>query len=70
MKTRKVGASGRLGARYGKKVRANLMKVETLKSEERSCPRCTKKTVKRVAPGIWECKSCGHRFAGKAYKPS
>ncbi len=70
MKTSKVGASGRFGARYGKKIRTNFLKVEKEKSSGWACPRCLKATVKREAAGVWYCRSCGHRFAGKAYKPS
>ena len=70
MKTKKVGAAGRFGSRYGKKIWVNFAKVEALKSAKFECPNCTKKAIKREAAGIWHCTSCGHRFAGKAYKPS
>jgi large subunit ribosomal protein L37Ae len=70
MKTKKVGASGRFGARYGKKIRANFAGVEQHKAEGWPCPSCLKNTVRRESAGVWECRSCGHRFAGKAYKPS
>ena len=70
MKTKKVGAAGRFGSRYGKKVRVNFIKTESLKSSEWKCPSCMKKTVKRMSAGIWQCSKCGHKFAGKAYKPS
>ncbi len=70
MKTKKVGAAGRFGSRYGKKIGVNFVKVERLKTVRWPCPSCLKKTVKRESAGIWCCTSCGHRFAGKAYKPS
>jgi len=70
MKTKKVGAAGKFGARYGKKLRTNYLNVEKLKAEPWNCPSCMKDTVKREAAGVWKCKSCGHKFAGKAYKPS
>jgi large subunit ribosomal protein L37Ae len=70
MKTKKVGTSGRFGARYGKKVRANVVDAEREKSAGWVCPSCLKRTVKREAAGVWRCTSCGHKFAGKAYKPS
>lgn len=70
MKTKKVGAAGRFGSRYGKKIGVNFSKVEKFKSEKWQCPSCLKKTVKRGAAGIWCCRSCGHKFAGKAFKPS
>jgi large subunit ribosomal protein L37Ae len=70
MRTKKVGAAGRFGSRYGKKLRANFINVEKHKGQKWSCPKCLKGTVKRESAGIWECRSCGHRFAGKAYKPA
>ncbi len=70
MKTKKVGAAGKFGSRYGKKLRLNFLKVHKFKSEEKPCPSCLKNSVKREAAGIWKCKSCGHKFAGKAYKPA
>ena len=70
MKTKKVGAAGRFGSRYGKKLRKNFLKIENEKKTEFECPKCLKKTLKREASGIWFCKSCGNKFAGKAYKPS
>ena len=70
MKTKKVGAAGRFGSRYGKKLRTNFVKVEKEKAGGWSCPSCLKKAVKREAAGVWQCKSCGYKFAGKAYKPA
>ena len=70
MKTKKVGAAGRFGSRYGKRIGVNFSKVEKLKSEKWQCPSCLKKTVKRDSAGIWSCSTCGHKFAGKAFKPS
>ncbi|MCD6496436.1 MAG: 50S ribosomal protein L37ae [Candidatus Aenigmarchaeota archaeon] len=70
MKTKKVGSAGRFGSRYGKNLRTNFRKVEDQKTGGWECPSCLKKTLKREAAGIWKCKSCGYKFAGKAYKPS
>ena len=70
MKTKKVGAAGRFGSRYGKKIRVNFLNVEREKAARRSCPSCMKDTVKREAAGVWYCKSCRYKFAGKAYKPA
>lgn len=70
MRTRKVGAAGKFGSRYGKKIREDFVKIESLKKTSWECPRCLKKRVRRLAAGVWECDACKHRFAGKAYKPS
>ncbi len=67
MGTKKVGYTGKYGARYGKKTRERLLKVGVQKKHE--CPHCFKKRVRRVSAGIWECDACGVRFAGKAYRP-
>jgi large subunit ribosomal protein L37Ae len=70
MRTKKLGVAGRFGARYGKRLKDNFRKIEKLKQEKWSCSVCMKKTVKRECSGIWYCTACGHRFTGKAYKPS
>ncbi len=67
--TKKVGSAGRWGARYGLKIRKNIIKVEHLQRGKHKCPFCLKLTVKRLAPGIWFCKHCRTKFAGKAYEP-
>jgi large subunit ribosomal protein L37Ae len=33
------------------------------------CPGCGKNQVKRISLGIYQCKKCNHKFAGKAYIP-
>jgi large subunit ribosomal protein L37Ae len=68
-RTKKVGSAGRFGARYGRKIRQRLLKVEGLKSQKNKCPNCQKSSVKRISSGIWECTKCGLKFAGKAYRP-
>lgn len=67
MKTKKVGHTGKYGARYGKKIRQRLLKIGAQKKHR--CPNCLKRRVRRVSAGIWECDACGLRFAGKAYRP-
>jgi len=69
-KTKKVWSTGRFGARYGKKIRQRVIDVEKIQKKKHSCPSCFKPGVKRVTSGIWECKKCGLKFAGKAYKPN
>jgi large subunit ribosomal protein L37Ae len=66
-KLKKIKASGRLGARYGKKVRASLDAIEKKQRKKQKCPFCKKEGVKRVSKGIWNCKKCGKKFASDIY---
>ncbi len=54
-RTKKVGITGRFGARYGRKAKRQVKKIRPY--------------VKRVSAGIWECKKCGTVFTGGAYVP-
>ena len=67
MATKKVGAAGRFGARYGKTVRARITKVENKQRQKQTCPYCKKLGAKRKSKGIWHCKKCGKKFASSAY---
>ena len=68
--TKKIGSAGRFGARYGRKLKKKLIDVEKLQHTKHVCPSCKKVGgIKRVASGIWTCKKCGVKFAGKAYTP-
>lgn len=66
-RTKKVGSAGRLGTRYGRKVRGRIKKAETLKKHE--CPSCRREGIKRESAGVWSCSKCGVKMAGKAYRP-
>ena len=66
--TKKVGPAGKFGVRYGKRIRERFIDVH--KARRGACPNCFSTGLKRVSTGIWECKKCGLKFAGKAYKPS
>lgn len=66
-KKKKVKSAGRFGARYGKKVRDKLSKVETKQRIKQKCPFCKKLGVKRLSKGIWECKKCDKKFAEGTY---
>ncbi|MCX6742293.1 MAG: 50S ribosomal protein L37ae [Candidatus Pacearchaeota archaeon] len=68
-KTKKVGASGRFGVRYGSTVKEKWLEVEKKRKERQRCPFCKKLAAKRIAKGLWQCKSksCGKRFTGGAY---
>ncbi len=68
-RTKKVGITGRFGARYGSTIRQRVIAIEKGLRAKHACPNCLKNTLKRVSAGIWECKKCGLKFAGKAYKP-
>jgi len=66
-KLKKVKSSGRFGARYGKKVRANVVKVESKQRIKQKCPFCSKLGVKRLSKGIWKCSKCDKKFASDTY---
>ena len=66
-KSKKSRAAGRFGARYGKKVRTKLVKVEDKQRVKRKCPFCEKLGVKRLSKGIWECGKCDKKFASNTY---
>lgn len=66
-KLKKTKSAGRFGARYGKRVRAKLVKVETKQRVKQKCPFCSKLGVKRLSKGIWHCKKCAKKFASNTY---
>ena len=67
MATKKVGTTGRFGARYGRKTKGKVLVIEKKLKEKHKCPYCNKTKVKRLAVGIWQCKACNVKFTGKAY---
>lgn len=66
-KTKKIKSAGRFGARYGKTVRANLVRVEEKQRKKQKCPFCEKLGVKRLSKGIWKCSKCDKKFASNTY---
>lgn len=68
-KSKKSKSAGRFGARYGRRVRAKLVSVESKQKKKQECPFCGKLGVKRVSKGIWQCprKKCGKKFASGTY---
>ena len=66
-KTKKAKSAGRFGARYGKRAKNKLVKVETKQRVKQICPFCKRPGVKRIANGIWHCKKCGKKFASNTY---
>ncbi len=68
--TKKVGSTGRYGARLSRKARENLKSIEENKRKTSDCKFCGKNKVKRKTVGIWSCKSCGMEYTGGAHSQS
>lgn len=68
-KTKKVGSTGRFGARYGAKLRRRVLDIERRRADPQRCPSCATRALTREAVGLWNCKKCGLSFAGGAYVP-
>ena len=68
-KLKKTKSAGRFGARYGKKIKAKLVKVEEKQRKKQKCPFCEKLGVKKLSKGIWQCtrKKCNKKFASNTY---
>ena len=56
--------------RYGAELRKRAAAVNKSRTSRYACPRCGKKSVKRRGNSLWECRSCGAKFAGGAYSLS
>ena len=67
MRTKKVGSAGRFGAKYGARIRKAVAKIEKLQKAKQECPVCKTGKVKRLAKGIYYCRKCNSKIAGKAY---
>ena len=65
----KVGTLGRYGPRYGTRTKKIIAEIESRQKQRHACPYCERKTLKRVAAGIWYCRKCKSKFAGGAYLP-
>ncbi len=70
MAKNKTGSAKRFGARYGKTVKDKFGAIEAMQRQKYDCPQCSRKAVRRVAAGIWECQKCGAKFASKAFTVS
>lgn len=70
VKRKKKNLVGRLGARYGKRIRDRVAEVEVDLRRKHPCVRCGFRAVKRVSVGVWKCRKCGVTFTGAAYAPS
>jgi large subunit ribosomal protein L37Ae len=65
----RTGSAGRFGARYGRVARRRVMEIESEMNGEHTCTDCGSDAVERQGTGIWECRRCGHKFAGGTYRP-
>jgi len=69
-RTRKVGPAGRLGARYGVRIRKRIAEVELVSKGRHVCPKCKARSLGRTANGIWSCRKCGAKIASSSYVPT
>lgn len=69
-RTKKVGPTRGLGAKYGGTVRKRYVKIVSEMKKPHRCPQCGFATVKRASVGVWKCKKCGFTFTGGAYSPT
>ncbi|MBS3761641.1 50S ribosomal protein L37ae [Halodesulfurarchaeum sp.] len=68
-RSRRTGSAGRFGARYGRLARRRVAEIEADMHADHVCPECGSEAVDRKGSGIWECGSCGYKYAGGAYRP-
>ena len=66
-RTKKAGPAGRLGARYGVRVRRRIAEIESQGRGRHECPQCNSRAVSRTGTGIWTCRHCGSKMASSAY---
>ncbi|MEG9194400.1 MAG: 50S ribosomal protein L37Ae [Archaeoglobales archaeon] len=69
-RTKKVKSAAKFRASAGLSVRRKWLEIDIPQRQKYVCKRCGKRSVKRVGSGIWECRSCGYKFAGGCYLPS
>ncbi|OGS55724.1 MAG: hypothetical protein A3K60_03055 [Euryarchaeota archaeon RBG_19FT_COMBO_56_21] len=69
-RTKKVGTSGRLGPRYGVRIRKRIADVEAVSKGRHECPKCRVVAMQRMANGIYNCRHCGARMASSSYMPT
>lgn len=66
-RTKKAGPAGRLGAKYGVRVRRRIADIEAQGRGRHECPKCRVEAVSRTSTGIWTCRHCGVKMASGAY---
>jgi len=69
-RTKKIGPTRGLEARYGATVRKRYIEVVSSLRKEHKCPQCGSASVRRQSVGVWRCKKCGVVFTGGAYTPT
>lgn len=69
-RTKKVGSAGRLGARYGVRIRKRIADIESESKGRHECPKCRAAALTRKANGIWICRKCGAHLASSSYMPT
>ncbi|MFA5303600.1 MAG: 50S ribosomal protein L37ae [Candidatus Nanoarchaeia archaeon] len=67
MVTKKAGSTGRFGSRYGTKIRRAVKNIEIDQHRKQMCTVCKTGVMKRISKGIFVCKKCNAKIAGKAY---
>jgi len=68
-RTKKIGPTRGLEARYGATVRKRYIEVVSSLKKAHKCPTCGSTSVRRRSVGVWGCKKCGTVFTGGAYTP-
>ena len=63
-RTKKVGICGKYGTRYGATLRKVVKKFEITQRAKYVSPFSGKDSVRRLAVGIWKCKSTNKKIAG------
>jgi large subunit ribosomal protein L37Ae len=65
--SKELASIKRFGPRYGRTVKHKVGMVENMRRKSTKCPYCNYDAVSRLSAGIWQCKKCNSKFAGKAY---
>ena len=70
MATKVLKSTARFGPRYGKRLKAKVLVIESMQKQKQVCPYCMRPSAKRLSPGIWLCSKCKIKFTGQAYTVS
>ena len=69
-RTKKAGIVGKFGTRYGASLRKVAKKFEITQRAKYISPFSGKECVRRIAVGIWKCKSTNRKIEGGAWSLS